>query len=239
MKLHISSSGDEKKNRPVVIFYHGAGFSNNKVNAPQFQHLAAHFTSLGMVSISAEYRLLEKEGLFSPIESLINAKSAIRWVREKADELGIDPNKVIAAGASAGGYLCLCCAQIEHFNDPNDDVQISSVPDAMIIFNGGVNSKPLIDLFPELADELLISLPIYHIKEGLPPSLLFHGTNDLNIPLQDIIAFTDTSKRIGNSIKLVTFEGMGHGFFNFGAHDNIPYHRTLLEMETFLKDLDF
>ncbi len=91
LKLHISSPKDRREDRPVILFFHGAGFSNNKVNASQFQHQAAHFNSLGMVAICAEYRPFEREGLFSPIDSLLNAKSAIRWVREKADELGVDP----------------------------------------------------------------------------------------------------------------------------------------------------
>lgn len=238
LKLYINLPEDEKKDRAVMIFFHGAGFSNNKVNVSQFRHHAEHFTSLGLVTICAEYRPLDIEGRFSPIESLKNAKSAIRWIRENSEALGIDSNRVIAAGASAGGYLCLCCAMIEDFNDPKDNIFISPKPNATVIFNGGVNSELLIKLFPELSDDLRVASPVNHIRENLPPCIIFHGTHDVNIPINDVISFTETNKLKGNFSRLVTFEGLGHGFFNYGNHDNQPYIQTIHETVIFLKDIN-
>jgi len=238
LKLYIEIPEDNKKDRACIIFFHGAGFSNNKANASQFQHHAKYFISKGFVTIRAEYRPLDLEGLFSPIASLHNAKSAIRWIRENSEMLRIDPEKIVAAGASAGGYLCLCCAMVECFNDPEDNILISPKPNATVIFNGGVDSDGLIKLFPELSEDLRIASPVKHIKEDLPPSILFHGTEDVNIPIKDITDFTETNNRIGNITKLVTFEGLGHGFFNYGMHENKPYIQTIHETESFLKDIN-
>lgn len=225
--------------RPALIFFHGAGFSNNKVNTSQFQQHALHFSSHGIVCILAEYRPLEVEGLFSPIESLKNAKSAIRWVREHSRQLGIDTHKIIAAGASAGGYLSLCSAMIDEFNDPMDNLHISTKPNALIIFNGGVNSNLLLDLFPDLRESLLDSSPIEKVRSNLPPSIFFHGTEDKNIPIDDVLDFISRIKSRGNQSKIVSFDGLGHGFFNYGNHDNKPYEKTLRDIEGFLRAIDF
>jgi acetyl esterase len=238
LKLFIAKPSDEDKDRPVIIFFHGAGFSNNKVNSSQFEHHAKYFAAQGFVTVCAEYRPLELEGPFSPIDSLENAKSAIRWIRENSSDLGVNPNKIIAAGASAGGYLCLCAAMINQFDDPYDNIFISAKPDALIIFNGGVDSELLIRLFPDLEAELLEASPSKNIREGLPPSLFFHGTEDKNIPIQDVQQFTETMHSTGNISKLITFEGVGHGFFNYGNLDNKPYIKTLSETEDFLKQLN-
>lgn len=225
-------------NRPAMLFFHGAGFSHNKVNTSQFQQHALHFSSLGLVSILAEYRPLDIEGKFSPIESLKNAKSAIRWVRENSKILGIDADKIIAVGASAGGYLSLCLATIEQFNDINDNLNVSSQPNALILFNGGVNSRVLIDLFPEIKESLVLASPSDQLRTNLPPSLFFHGTEDKNIPIEEIIDFTNRMTLLGNKSILKSFEGLGHGFFNYGNLDNRPYLETINDSELFLREID-
>lgn len=239
LKLYITRPKIPSIHCPAIIFFHGAGFTNNKVTPRQFQQHALHFASLGMVTILAEYRPLEVEGRFSPMDSIMNAKSAIRWTRENARDLGVHPNKVVAAGASAGGYLCLCAAMIDQCNDPGDNERISAQPDALIIFNGGVDTKMLIDLFPALEEPLLAASPVTKVKANLPPSLFFHGTDDVNIPIQEVIDFTSNMVDHGNLSILVPFEGLGHGFFNYGNMDNQPYLQTIREMEKFLKGMDF
>lgn len=239
LKLFVIKPNKPSLNRTAIIFFHGAGFTNNKVTPSQFQQHALHFSSLGFVSILAEYRPLEVEGLFSPIESLKNTKSVIRWIRNNSKDLGINPNKIIAAGASAGGYLSLCSAMIDQFNNSMDNVHISSQPNALIIFNGGVNSNILIDLFPELKESLLVASPVERVKAKLPPSLFFHGTDDKNIPIEDVIDFTGRMRSHGNKSKLISYEGLGHGFFNYGNLDNKPYEKTIRDSEEFLKEIDF
>jgi len=237
LKLYITRPKMPRAHCSAMIFFHGAGFTNNKVTPSQFQQHALHFASLGMVTILAEYRPLEVEGRFSPIECIMNAKSAIRWTRENASDFGINPNKVVAAGASAGGYLCLCAAMIDPFNDPGDNELIRAQPDALIIFNGGVDGRMLIDLFPTLEESLLAASPITKVRANLPPSLFFHGTDDVNIPIQDVIDFTCKMSDHGNISTLVPFEGLGHGFFNYGNLDNGPYLQTIRESEEFLRGI--
>lgn len=176
------------------------------------------------------------EGLFSPIESIKHAKSAIRWVRAHSSKLGINSDKVVVSGASAGGYLSLCCAMIEQMNSETDDTSISCIPNVVVIFNGGVDAEPLIELFPENKDELVDASPIHQVRSGLHPGLVFHGTHDANIPHEVVKRFVEKAQLLGNEFKLVSFEGKGHGFFNYGNDENKPYRRTLEEMEDFLRN---
>lgn len=236
-RAFIFPSSNVDKLRPAIMFLHGAGFSTNKVGPDQFQQQASHFSALGFVSICVEYRPQDIEGLYSPIECLLHVKSAVRWVRENSSILGIDPHKIVLAGASAGGFLSLCSAMVEPFEDSSNAVSLSCVPDALVLFNGGVESQPLTALFPELAADLALVSPLHHIKPHLPPALFFHGTLDENVPYESVSRFVQQMKINGNFCELVSFEGMSHGFFNYGKHGNIPYHRTLNEMEHFLKEI--
>lgn len=235
LRLFIYANPEFMKVRPAILFFHGAGFSTNKVKPNQFQNHANHFASLGYVSICVEYRPLQVEGLFSPIDCILHAKSAIRWVRNKSSSLGIDPNKITVAGASAGGYLSLCCAMLEQFNDISDDLAISCVPNAVVVFNGGVDTIQLITMFPNIAEELSHASLIQHVRSDLPPSILFHGTLDENVRHETVKDFVEKMKQRDNDCTLISFEGMGHGFFNFGQHENIPYERTIKETERFLR----
>lgn len=239
LKLFVMKPENPKHHCTAMVFFHGAGFTGNKVTPSQFKPHALHFLSLGMVCILVEYRPSALEGLFSPIESLMNAKSAIRWIRGHYSELGIDPNRIISVGASAGGYLSLCTAMVEPFNDPMDEITISPRPDALIIFNGGVNAKLLLNLFPELEEPLSIASPVERVRAGLPPSLFFHGTEDQNIPIEDVIDFTSKMRMQGNNSELIPFEGAGHGFFNYDNLDHKPYEKTIVDSEYFLKRIGF
>lgn len=238
LRLHIYLPNDNSKERKrVIVFFHGAGFTSNKVGPRQFHHHAEHFASRGMVAICAEYRPMQVAGLFSPIDCIANAKSAIRWIRSNSAELGVNSDQIIAAGASAGGYLCLICDMFEReFNDPADDVAVSGKPDALVIFNGGVDSAALIPLFPDSADALRVASPANRMTAGLSPCLFFHGTDDANIPIAAICDFVRRSTEAGNLARLSVFEGAGHGFFNYGNDENVPYLRTIREMDIWLEE---
>ncbi len=74
------------------------------------------------------------------------------------------------------------------------------------------------------------------ITSKLPPSIFFHGTEDKNIPIGKIDHFVEMMVQNGNESKLEVFAGMGHGFFNYGNHGNVPYMRTLACTTSFLKE---
>ena len=87
-----------------------------------------------MVAISADYRVKSRNQT-TPFECVKDGKSAIRWVRQHAAELGVDPDRIVAAGGSAGGHVAACTGVIEGINEDGEDAAIRSVPNAMILFS--------------------------------------------------------------------------------------------------------
>src|SRR5688572_5753595 len=90
-------------NLPCIVFFFGGGWVRGSPN--QFKPQSEHFASRGMVGIRVEYRTIPKGDSGPPVVCIQDAKSAMRFVRAHAPELGVDPARIAAAGGSAGGHL--------------------------------------------------------------------------------------------------------------------------------------
>ena len=77
------------------------------------------------------------------VSCVADAKSAIRYVRQNAARLGVDPNRLAAGGGSAGGHLAACTGVIQGFDEAGEDTSISSVPNALALFNPAVALAPV------------------------------------------------------------------------------------------------
>jgi acetyl esterase len=240
IKLYIHIFEPKRRNGnellPAIVFFHGGGwFSGSPI---QFLPHCEYFTQRGMIAFSAEYRVRSKHKTL-PVESVIDGKSVICWIRTKASNLGIDPSKIVAAGGSAGGHLALCSALIKGYEPESTNCPMSSIPNALVLFNPVVDtvSDPRIAALIQ-GDGKVIS-PIHHIKKGLPPSIIFHGTKDKVIPFKDVERFAIKMKELGNSCELVAFERNGHAFFNYGNYKNKPYKETIRSADKFLSALGY
>ncbi len=130
--VYKPSEFDIKKKYSCIIFFHGGGWNNG--SPEQFQRQSRYFASRGMVAVSVEYRIRNVHGT-SPIQAMEDAKSAIRFIRSNAKVLSIDPNKIAAAGGSAGGHLAAVSGNIDLFDNSNEDLTISSKPNLLILYN--------------------------------------------------------------------------------------------------------
>jgi acetyl esterase len=238
LHVHIFEPKDRKKSDllPSIVFFHGGGWFRG--SPMQFFPHCEYFAERGMIAFSAEYRVRSKHKT-SPIESVIDGKSVICWIRTNALKLGIDTNKIVAAGGSAGGHLALCSALIEGFEPEPADCPMSSKPNALVLFN------PVVDTIsdPRIAglidgDGKLLS-PIHHIKKKISPTIIFHGTRDKIIPFKDVELFTTRMQELGNTCELVAFERKGHAFFNYGTYKNRPYTETVRATDKFLCSLGY
>lgn len=75
--------------------------------------------------------------------------------------------------------------------------------------------------------------PLHHIKKSLPDTLWICGTGD-DLYEQNK-RFVDEMNRAGNLVEFKTYEGMEHGFFNYGKHENTYFERTKDDIETYLR----
>ena len=196
---------------PVVVFFFGGGWTSG--SPKQFYQQARYFADKGILAISAEYRIFGKYKT-SPFECVSDGKSAIRYVREHATELGIDPKKVIASGGSAGGHVAVCTGVINGYDETTENLKISSVPNAMILFNPVVDTTEKGYGAKKVAKRETEVSPTNHVTKGVPPTLIFHGTADQTVPFENAERFTKLMQDAGNTCELVPFEGQDHGFFN-------------------------
>jgi acetyl esterase/lipase len=135
-------------------------------------------------------------------------------------------------------------------DDPQDDLSVSCAPTAMILFNPAVDltreglgrapdEERYNDLITRLGAEISDLSPTEHVKPGLPPCIIFHGTADPTVPYAQEIAFRDKMLAAGNRCELVGYDGYEHGFFNANRDDKRPYFDTLRRTDEFLASLGY
>ncbi|MGZ9585897.1 alpha/beta hydrolase [Paenibacillus marinisediminis] len=238
LKLYIFEPKAPSKNKPAILFFNGGSFKKKPLVTPVlFQHQANYLSSKGMVAICVDYRNGSDEQ-FTPIQAIMDVKSAVRWVREHSDDLGVDPNQIVVCGSSAGGYIAVSSIMFEHLNDDGDNQTIDHIPNALVVFGAGMDGVDIMSRrYPELLDIATELSPIHNIKKCLPPTLWMCGTaDDLYEQNQQFVKRMVDEK---NDISFITYEGMGHDFFHYGKHEHSGYHESTLMIADYLKSLSF
>ncbi|WP_222439206.1 alpha/beta hydrolase [Echinicola salinicaeni] len=234
MEVYYPPMTEIANNKPAMVFFFGGGWVGGSKS--QFQHHAQYFSKRGLVCFLVDYRIRNVHGT-SPFESLMDAKSAIRYIRKNADDFNIDPDKIIGAGGSAGGHLAAATAVIPDFNDPNDNHKISCIPNALVLFNPVIDNGPGGYGYERIGEQYKDYSPLHNLKAGLPPTIFFLGTDDKLIPVETAEYYQTVSERIGSQCDLYLYQDEGHGFFNYGQFDN--YKDTILKTDKFLQSLGY
>ena len=187
--------------------------------------------------MSAEYRVKSRNQT-TPKECVEDGKSAIRWVRAHAAELGIDPNRIAAGGASAGGHVAAAAGTVESFDATSEDLSVSSRPDALVLFNpvfdngpGGFGHSWVKAYWQDIS-------PIHNISESAPPSVVFLGTEDEYIGAEVAVRYKELMDQSGVRCDLHLYPEQAHGFFN-PDRKNGYFEKTLETMDEFLTSLGF
>ena len=217
---------------PAVVLFHGGGWANGSPS--QFDDQCRHLAGRGVVGITAAYRLLNAN-TDTAFDCVADAKSAIRWVRQNAQSLGIDPNRIAAGGGSAGGHIA-AAATIEPAADESPGSDVSCRPDALVLFNAVLDNSPdglAHKLFGERYREVS---PFHNIREGLPPTLIMLGTEDGIISVESAQSYQGRMQEAAVRCDLRLYEGQKHGFFNKSRSVEM-YRATVADMDAFLTDL--
>jgi len=233
IKLHIfrPKNVPAGEKRPVIIYFFGGGWTNG--TPLQFYREAYYWASKGMVAVCADYRIRFTHGT-TPIESIKDAKSAVRWLRANADTYGIDPNKICASGASAGGHLAAATGTLKLWDEPTENLAISSKPNLLLL------NYPVIDNGPtgygptDFRAQYLTVSPLYNVDVGIPPCLVFLGTADNLIPVATARLFQQKMKDVGVESKLIFYQGNGHPIFLYQKGKSANYYSILAQSEAFL-----
>lgn len=234
-KLYIyNSEGTKKLNNPAIVFFFGGGW--NSGSPKQFEPQAKYLTKYGITVVLADYRTKNNAGT-TPKEALMDAKSAMRFLKKKAISLCIDPEKILAGGGSAGGHLAAATAFCNHINHLKDDLSVSSVPKALILFNPVVDNSPEGYGFNRVKDYYEDFSPIHNIKKNAPPTIFFLGTEDNIISVETAQKFKEKMEAVGARCDLFLYTGQKHGFFN--SQHKEYFEKTMVETVTFLKSLGY
>lgn len=229
---------------PVIYFVHGGGWAAgskdkfvSRLFLPVFQQLA----ETGFVGVSVQYRLARKGRGVLMRDCVTDAMDGLRYLHRNAERLGIDPERIVVFGDSAGGQL----AQILNLATPRDfrgddglakyGVQpIGAVSwygptdftDSTLFETDFSDKNP--DRFGEriggsgqsYADQPAAfeeMSPFYWLQSDSPPMLLIQGNRDSTIPLAHALHLQAKADQIGAKVDSIIVNNSGHNWRNAGG----------------------
>ncbi|MFV0468967.1 MAG: alpha/beta hydrolase [Dysgonomonas sp.] len=227
---------DSNANLPAIVFFHGGGW--NVGSYKLFQHHTRYFASRGMVAFSPQYRIGTMVPGTTVDQCLMDAKSAMRYIKTHAATYDINPDKIVASGASAGGLLAGGLAIIDEFNESTDNLTVSPQPCAVVLYFPAIciDESFLNDAYRERFNGLEENLSCCHqVKsDGLPPFLIMSGDADKQTPIEGMRLFDAKMKEFENDSNLIEYPKQGHGFMILD-HSVKYFIATLKETEVFLE----
>jgi acetyl esterase len=239
LRIHLFFPADWRgaDRRPAIVFFFGGNCATG--SPAQFESTAEYFAMRGLVSASAEYRIGSVH--HTPLRACgEDGKSAIRWLRMNARQLGIDPARVIAGGGSSGATVAAFGAYNQTIEPAGEDVSISSKPDALVLINPAFGFPDRSRMTPEQAraadGPIGAFITSWKVMAGGPPAILFFGTEDsLQEKARD---FARQLIAAGTRAEFYTAAGQSHGFFN--RSDSSPWHAVVLrQIDLFLVSLGY
>lgn len=234
LKLKYYKAQNSNTPQPALVFFFGGGWKKGDIL--QFEPHAKYFSQRGIACFLVDYRVKNRHQT-SPFESLKDAKSAFRYLREHAVKFKIDSNKICGAGASAGGQLVAAAALVEGYNEISDNLEVSCKPNALVLFNPAIDNGPGGIGYSRIGPAYKDFSPLHNIKNGAPPTIILQGTKDYLIPVETVQYYKTVMKKIGSRCDLHLYQGKNHGFFNYNKFQN--YKTTLVEVDQFLQSLGY
>ncbi len=223
--------------RPLMLMFHGGGWRGG--NPAQFSNQCRDYAGKGFVAITASYRLATDDNnvVESYFQTVKDAKSAIRYAKNHAAELGIDPTKIIAAGSSAGAHIAISAALLDPLNDPSDNLQVDPSPAAVILMCPVIDAGPSPGyscIHARMKDRYREFSPIDNLRKGMPPQLILLGDLDHILSAEHAKTYRQKVEALGNRCDVVMFAGAKHGAFYDGEY----YTRSVLSVLRFLTELN-
>lgn len=207
--------------RPAILMLHGGGWESG--DPSMMRGYAILMGRRGYCCISSRYRLTGQADWPAQIE---DARAALRWVREEHTSLGIDPDRIVVWGQSAGGHLGLLVAGSGAARLLDGEAGAEAAPPtiaAVVAFYPITTIEPemgsaweryahaIVD--PDAPAELRQRMsPLSYVDERFPPTLLMHGAVDELVAPEQSVLFYDALRKAGVPAGLHLFAGQPHGY---------------------------
>ncbi len=192
-----------KASGAAILLFHGGGWS---MGTPEWTYSAARrFAGLGLTAVAVEYRLTDVN--VTPADALDDTCAAFAWIRQNAEEFGIDVHRVAGYGVSAGGQLVAAAATVGC-----REVDAAGRPDALLLWSAAIDLSRdhwFERLFQGKAKALDYS-PAQHVGPGTPPTSIVHGEKDTLTPVTGAESFCKQLEDFGVRCDLHVYNGVGH-----------------------------
>lgn len=206
---------------PAVVFVHGGGWRNG--DPSQAAGNALHFARRGIATVAISYRLAPSHRFPAALDDV---RRGLRWVRAHAGELGIDPDRIVLLGLSAGAHLAVLAHLARGLPALRPDLpaalaDVSEEVRAVIAHYGPYDlgrsrSDDMITGFlgthSEDADWVRLASPIHHAEHATAPLLLIHGTADAVVSHRQSERMHAALQGAGRTSELLILDGAPHAF---------------------------
>lgn len=238
LDLYLPQRDDASSRSPLVVWVHGGAWrAGSKDNVPLLRWL-----DHGFAIASVEYRLSPEAKFPAQVHDI---KGAIRFLRARANEFGLDPQRFVIAGGSAGGHLAALVGvssgiaplegtignQVDMRSDVRAIVSFYGASDLQTILQQsteyGLSVRvPALQLFlggqpSELPEVAKLASPITHVDPTDPPLWLIHGDADPQMPIEQSRQLADLYRQTGLPVDFEVIPGGRHGGEAFFAPERL------------------
>jgi acetyl esterase/lipase len=237
LKLYYPDNFKKTKKYPTIVFFFGGGWNGGSTS--QFEDQSKYFATRGMVSVVVDYRVKSRHNT-SPFEAVKDAKSAMRFLKINAKKYGVDTNKIVASGGSAGGHLAAATTLLTGLNESTDNLSVSAKANALVLFNPVIDNSKDGYGYNRVGNRYLEISPMHNITKGAPPTLFLLGSKDKHIPVTTAENYKARMEAVESRCDVKIYEGQEHGFFNQWKKEGPKYFKiTMLEVDSFLQSLGY
>lgn len=249
LRLDVITAGPPSVPRPTLIYFHGGGWVEGSKDGSLLYMLP--YLARGMNTVNVEYSTGPESLAPAAVE---DARCALHWVYDHADEFGFDTSKLVVSGHSAGGHLALMAGMLlasdgfdygcthvtaDWRNGRTKDVTIAAIinffgpTDLPDLLEGPDARNYAIRWFGDQADRMRIAKrvsPLCHVHPGLPPILTIMGDKDPIVPYSQGVRLHRALDRAGAPNQFFTIAGGGHGStppFDWTRDQNLKAQETV------------
>ena len=223
-KLDLYLRRDTATPQPTVVFFHGGFWAAGSKEGSLFSLLP--WMEMGWNVVNVEYRLARVAPAPAAVE---DGLCALRFLAANAGEYGIDVNRIVVTGRSAGGHLTLTSAMIPESSGlarqcagstpvPRVAAAVNwfGVTDVADVIEGPNAANLAMTWLGSLPDRLEIAArvsPLSYVRADLPPILTIHGDMDRVVPYAHAVRLHEALEKARAEHRLLTIPGGGHGRF--------------------------
>ncbi|XVQ89731.1 alpha/beta hydrolase fold domain-containing protein [Microbispora siamensis] len=242
---------------PCVVFLHGGGWraGGRRSMGPAFEGAEPTPFELvawaGIAVASADYRLSGEAVWPAQVHDV---KAAVRWVRARGGELGIDPDRIAAWGESAGGHLAAllgltsdnpaleggvgvtgpssAVAAVAAWYAPSDLRTVAADMGADPADPASREALLLGAPVPSVPDAAAQASPVTHVSPGAPPFLLLHGRADRMIACAQSERLSEELRGAGAEVDLHVYDDADHMWLGAPEAARDALDRTIAFLRT-------